>query len=85
MAVEKVSLSLDATLVGEARRVAGPRGLSALVSDALRVRLQHERLRRVLAEMDAERGPVPEADMQRVRRVWPSPRNTGRRRPRRSA
>lgn len=70
MPVEKVSLSLDQQLVAEARRVAGRRALSALVNDALRVRLQHERLRRLLAEMDDEFGPVPAAELERARRTW---------------
>ena len=54
MTVEKVSLSLDADLVVGARRVAGRRGLSALVNDALRSKLQQQRLRALLADMDAE-------------------------------
>jgi Arc/MetJ family transcription regulator len=73
MGIEKVSLSLDAALVASARRVAGPRGLSALVNDALRIKLQHERLRALLLEMDAEYGPVPPAELARARRQWPSP------------
>ena len=84
MPVEKVSLSLDADLVARARRVAGHRGLSALVNEALRIKLQHERLRTVLAEMDAEFGPVPTAELERARVVWPE-RNAPRRKPRRSA
>ncbi len=70
MAVEKVSLSLDADLIGQARRVAGRRGLSALVNDALRIKLQHERLRALLTEMDAEFGPVPVAELARARSAW---------------
>ncbi len=71
MAVEKVSLSLDAKLLAEARRIAGSRALSGLVNDALRVRIQHERLRRLLAEMDDEFGPIPAEEMERARRTWP--------------
>ena len=84
MAVEKVSLSLDAGLVARARQVAGRRGLSALVNDALRIKLQHERLRAVLAEMDAEFGPVPARELDRTRAAWPE-RGVARRKPRRSA
>jgi hypothetical protein len=84
MPVEKVSLSLDAELVARARRVAGHRGLSALVNEALRIKLQHERLRAVLAEMDAEFGPVPTAELERARAAWPE-RDAPRRKPRRSA
>ena len=84
MPVEKVSLSLDADLVARARRVAGHRGLSALVNEALRIKLQHERLRAVLAEMDAEFGPVPAEELDRARAAWPE-RDVVRRKPRRSA
>jgi Arc/MetJ family transcription regulator len=78
MAVEKVSLSLDASLLAEARRLAGARALSALVNDALRVRLQHERLRALLAEMDDEFGPVPAAEIERARRTWRERRGKAR-------
>jgi Arc/MetJ family transcription regulator len=71
VAVEKVSLSLDSELIAKARQVAGHRGLSALVNDALRIRLQHERLRALLAGMDAEFGPVPAPDLERARKTWP--------------
>jgi hypothetical protein len=73
MSVEKVSLSLNSELVSKARQVAGRRGLSALVNDALRIRLQQERLRTLLAEMDAEFGPVPTQEIERARKTWPDP------------
>lgn len=84
MTVEKVSLSLDADLVARARRVAGHRGLSALVNDALRIKLQHERLRTLLAQMDAEFGPVPADLLDRARATWLE-RGAAKRKPRRSA
>jgi len=84
MKVEKVSLSLDAELVSQARQVAGHRGLSALVNDALRIKLQHERLRALLAEMDAEFGPVPAEHRERARQVWHE-RGAAKRHSRRSA
>jgi Arc/MetJ family transcription regulator len=71
MAVEKVSLSLDSELLARARQAAGRRGLSAFVGDALRIKLQHERLRALLREMDAEFGPVPAEEFERARRTWP--------------
>ena len=83
MAIEKVSLSLDTDLVARARKVAGHRGLSALVNDALRIKLQHERLRALLAEMDAEFGPVPTEQLQRARAAWPE-RDAARRKSRSS-
>ena len=72
-----MSLSLDQELVDQARALAGARGLSALVNEALRVQLQHERIRRLLAEMDEEYGPVPEQVMEEVRREWPEQRGAG--------
>jgi hypothetical protein len=84
MTVEKVSLSLDADLVARARRVAGHRGLSALVNDAIRIKLQHERLRALLAEMETELGPIPAKELARARAVWPE-RGIARRKSRRSA
>ena len=71
MAVAKVSLSLDPELVAEARELAGRGGLSALVNDALRIRLQHIRVTRLLDEMDAEYGPVPAEVAEEVARRWP--------------
>ena len=73
MAVEKVSLSLDSEMLAKARRLAGRGGLSALVNDALRIKLQQERIRTLLLEMDAEFGPVPAREMERARRTWPDP------------
>ena len=73
MSVEKVSLSLDAEIVHKARQIAGRRGLSALVNDALRVRLHQERLRRLLAEMDDEFGPVAPEEIEDARKTWPDP------------
>jgi Arc/MetJ family transcription regulator len=68
--VEKVSLSLDPELVAEARELTGRGGLSALVNDALRVRLQQVRISRLLDEMDEEFGPVPDEIAQEVAREW---------------
>jgi hypothetical protein len=70
MAVEKVSLSLDPDVVAEARELAGRGGLSALVNDALRVRLQHIRITRLLDAMDDEFGPVPDDVVEEVGQLW---------------
>jgi hypothetical protein len=64
--------------------VAGHRGLSALVNEALRIKLQHERLRAMLAEMDSEFGPIPAGELDRARAAWPE-RTIARGKPRRSA
>lgn len=70
MAVEKVSLSLDPELVAEARELAGRGGLSTLVNEALRLRLQHVRVTRLLDEMDEEFGPVPASIAEEVAEQW---------------
>jgi hypothetical protein len=72
VAVEKVSLSLDPDVVAEARELAGRGGLSALVNEALRVRLQQVRVSRLLDEMDAEYGPVADHVTEEVSREWPA-------------
>src|SRR5215472_18472219 len=67
MPVEKVSLSLEADVVAEARAEAGG-NLSAYVNDALEARLRNRHLRRVLDEFRHEFPPLdPEEDAQ-VRR-----------------
>jgi hypothetical protein len=71
MATAKVSLTLDSELLKEARTHVGRRGLSSYIDGALRLRLQHDRLRVLLAEMDAEHGQVPTRIKARVRAEWP--------------
>ncbi len=78
MAIVNVSLSLDVDLLSRARQVAGRRGLSALVNDALRIKLQHERIRVLLASMDVEFGPMPTQELERARKKWPAPSATKR-------
>ncbi len=73
MTVAKVSLSLNAELVTEARDRAGSRGLSSYVNAALAAALQRDRLRAMLDEMAAEVGPVPDDALEEVRREWPGP------------
>jgi Arc/MetJ family transcription regulator len=70
VAVSKVSLSLDEEVLAEARARVGRRGLSSYVNEAVRRQLQHDRLGELLAEMDAEAGPVPEDLMMEARRAW---------------
>jgi hypothetical protein len=73
MATAKVSLTLDEALIEEAREVAGSRGLSGYMNRALGKQLQHDRVRKLLAEMDEEFGPVDDKTMEDVRRAWPGP------------
>ncbi len=64
MAKEKVTLTLDADLLAEFRRLVDARSLSASVERALEARVRHLRhlaaVDEWLAEMDAEDGTVPE-------------------------
>lgn len=73
MPIAKVSLSLDHDLVAAARQRAGSRRLSGYVNEALRRRLQRDRLTELLTEMDAAQGPVDPAVLEEVRRAWPDP------------
>jgi hypothetical protein len=71
MATTKLSLTLDATLVDQARQQVGERGLSRYVSDALRLRLQHDRLGQWLSEADERSGPVPAEQLRTAELLWP--------------
>ena len=73
MAVSKVSLSIDEDVLSEARDRAGHRELSSYVNDALRRQLQRDRLTELLAEMEAESGPIPDEVMEEARRLWRGP------------
>jgi Arc/MetJ family transcription regulator len=79
VAVSKVSLSIDEDVLAEARERAGRRELSSFVNEALRRQLQRDRLAELLAEMDAESGPVPDDVMEEARKLWRSA-PTGKRR-----
>jgi Arc/MetJ family transcription regulator len=73
VAVSKVSLSIDEDVLAEARARVGRRELSSYVNDALRRQLQRDRLAELLAEMDAESGPIPDEVMEEARRLWRGP------------
>jgi len=60
MRYSKISVTLEPDVEAELRRVAGVRGMSAFVNEAVRQQLQATRLRRMLDEMTAESGPIPE-------------------------
>jgi Arc/MetJ family transcription regulator len=70
--VSKVSLSIDEDVLTEARERAGRRELSSYVNEALRRQLQRDRLAALLAEMDAESGPIADDVMEQARRPWRS-------------
>lgn len=73
MTVSKVSLSIEEDVLAEARERAGRRELSSYVTDALRRHLQHDRIGELLAEMEAESGPIPEDLMEEARQLWRGP------------
>jgi Arc/MetJ family transcription regulator len=83
VSVAKVSLSIEANVLAEARERAGSRELSSYVTDALRRQLQHDRIGELLAAMEAESGPIPDELMEEARQLWRSP--VKGKRPRRSA
>ena len=70
-AAEKLSISMPHKLALAARRRAGRRGLSSFVARAVARELEREALGEFLDELDKELGPVPEAELKRVRREWP--------------
>ncbi|RIK04940.1 MAG: CopG family transcriptional regulator [Acidobacteria bacterium] len=72
MATVKVSLTLDEDLVDAARNLAGSRGLSGYVNEALMRRIQHDRLVGLLNEMEQEAGPIDDAILEGVREAWPA-------------
>ncbi len=70
MAIAKVSLSIEEDVLAEARQRAGRRELSSYVTEALRRQLQHDRLGELLAQMDAESGPIPDDLLEEARQLW---------------
>ena len=67
---EKVSITLDADVVAEARAGMDERGFSAYVNDVLRREQQQRRLRQLLDDLDTEYGPVPDEMREEARREW---------------
>lgn len=70
-AAEKLSISMPRNLASAARKRAGRRGLSSFVAHAVARELEREALGQFLDELDDVLGPVPEAELKRVRREWP--------------
>ena len=70
MAMEKVSLSLPADLLVEARKYAKNGNLSAYGADGLRTNVLADRQRQLLAELDKEFGPLTDEDMEEARHIW---------------
>jgi hypothetical protein len=70
MTTEKVSLSLPADLLDEARRWAAADSLSAYVARGLRRQVLADRRRQYLAQLDEEFGPLTEEEREEGRRLW---------------
>lgn len=71
MATEKVSVSLDADILAEARRLSGGTGnLSGYVNDALRRQVLRDQQLEYLAEQDERFGPIPPEEKEAARIWW---------------
>jgi len=72
MSTVKVSTTLDAANVAEAKARVGERGLSRFLNESLAMRLQWLRLEEMLAEMADEAGPIPEESRRLIEgQEWP--------------
>ncbi len=70
--VRKVSVSMPEELAEAVRARTGTGGFSRYVTDAVEERVRLELLDELLAELDAEFGPVPDEIRQQTRRTWPN-------------
>jgi len=66
----KVSFTLPRDLLDEARTLVGDGNLSAYITQGLEPQLRADRLARFLSELEREFDPVPEDDIEAVRREW---------------
>ena len=72
MSTVKVSTTLDAASVAEAKARVGERGFSRFLNESLAIRLQSARLEELLAEMADEAGPIPEESRRLIEgQEWP--------------
>lgn len=70
MAVVKKSVAFEESVAREAIEIAGEGNFSAFVNELVAARLQQIRIRKLLDEMDAEFGPVPEEIRREVTAQW---------------
>jgi hypothetical protein len=72
MSTIKVSTTLDADRVAEAKARVGERGFSRFLDESLAMRLQWARLEDLERELTDEFGPVPEGSRTRIGAMdWP--------------
>jgi Arc/MetJ-type ribon-helix-helix transcriptional regulator len=69
--VDKVSVSMPVELIETVRARTGKGGFSRYVSEAVRHQIKLDLLDDLLAELEAEHGPVPEQLLEQARREWP--------------
>jgi hypothetical protein len=67
---EKLSITLDKSLVEEIRAHFGQRALSTSINELLYVALAQERLGQLVDEMEAEAGPASPEAYERVLAQW---------------
>ena len=60
MPTERISVTIDETVVERVRELAGPRGVSAFVDRALHHELARSELRLLLDQLEVELGPADE-------------------------
>ncbi len=69
--VTKVSVSMPSELTEAVRSRTGSGGFSRYVSEAVQRRLRHDLLGDLLAELEAEHGPVPQETREQTGLMWP--------------
>jgi metal-responsive CopG/Arc/MetJ family transcriptional regulator len=70
MAVTKLSISIDTQLAAEVRELAGERGVSGFVEQAVRRELERRRLGALTDELDNDLGPVDEEVVSEIDALW---------------
>ncbi len=70
MKARKISLTLPGDLLDEARQYADDGNISAYIADGLRRRIEFDRARRLLRELDEEWGSIPEDVREKARHAW---------------
>lgn len=73
MATTKRSVAFDPAVAAEALALAGERGFSRFVNDAVAQRLQAIRIEALYAEFVERTGPVPDDVRREVAAAWDDP------------
>lgn len=69
--VRKVSVSMPEELTEAVRARTGSGGFSRYVTDAVQKRIKHDLLGDLIADFEAEHGPIPEDLVEKAMREWP--------------